>query len=131
MTAQIHGVAAMSPQDQQNLRQILETVHQGGMTVQPVRIADVGDVGLALRQGGRILPAKDPVVALALLPKHENSSPVYRKARKRTRLLRARRGTARKSWFDYGTGGLECQTEGAALTARLFAPVQGSLAKVL
>lgn len=56
----------------------------GGMTVHPVRIADVGDVELALRQGGRILPAKDPVVALALLPNHENSSPVYRKVWKHT-----------------------------------------------
>lgn len=74
----------MSPQDQQDLRQILVAVHRGGMTVHPVRIADVGDVELALRQGGRILPAKDPVVVLALRPNRENSSTVYRKVRKYT-----------------------------------------------
>lgn len=35
-------------------------------------------------QDGRILPAKDPVVVLALLTNHENSSPVYRKVQKHT-----------------------------------------------
>ena len=102
----------MSPWDQQDFLQILATVHQGRMAVHPVWIADVGNVRLTRQQGEHILPTEDPVMPLTLLPNHENSSPIYRKAWKYIGQIWTQRGTAGKFCYDYGNydiGKSRCQ----------------------